>query len=211
MGARVTTVAGMTLARRSWRFATVLTACTAALSVPACGRASGDRALAASNEADGSTAGNVRKGCAQRFDEAVDYFPDKVSIEDAGNFAVEYHKSYKIVTVRETFLGGPPERYVLLQCGAPRPRLDAALSTAQVVSVPIASLFAASTTHVPPLVALDRLDVLTGVSKVDSIVSPPVVDRIKSGDVAEFAPLGVIDEERVGVNCPWAVLREDYN
>lgn len=136
-------------------------------------------------------------GCIDRFDEATDYFPDKAAVEDAGNFSVEYHKSYKVVTVHQTYLGGPAERYVLLPCGAPKPHVAADLAKAPVISVPIASLFSSSTTHLPLLVDLDRLDVLTGVSTFDSILSPPVVARIKGGHVVEFAPIGVIDAERV--------------
>ena len=33
---------------------------------------------------------------------------------------VEYRRSYKVVTVKEAYAGGPAERYVLVQCGAPR-------------------------------------------------------------------------------------------
>ena len=97
---------------------------------------------------------------------SADYFPDKVAIEDAANFSVEYRRSYKVVTVKEAYAGGPAERYVLVQCGAPAPRLDGDLAGAQVVTVPITSLFSASTTHLPLLVDLQRLDVLTGVSQL---------------------------------------------
>jgi iron complex transport system substrate-binding protein len=162
----------------------------------ACGRVGSDRTLAAASAVDPLT-GNVRDGCVQHPDAGADYFPDKVAIEDATNFSVEYHNAYKVVTVRETFRGGPSERYVLVQCGTPRPRLDGPLATATVVTVPITSLFSSSTTHLPPLVDLDRLRVLTGVTKIDSIVSQPVLDRIHTGGVIEFAPLGVIDAERV--------------
>ena len=148
---------------------------------------------------------NVTNGCVDQFDETNDYFPDKVAVEDADNFSVEYGKSYKIVTVHQTYLGGPSERYVLLQCGAPKPRLTGALADAPLIRVPIASLFSASTTHLPLLVDLDRLDVLTGVSKLDSIVSPPVIARIKAGGAIEFAPAGVIDAERI-VSQPPSVL-----
>ena len=49
---------------------------------------------------------NLIRGCVDRFDAAADYFPDKASLEDASNFAVEYHRSYKVVTVREPYPGG---------------------------------------------------------------------------------------------------------
>ena len=48
---------------------------------------------------------NVTKGCVDRFDAATDYFPDKVTIEDAANFSVEYRRSYKVVTVAAAYAG----------------------------------------------------------------------------------------------------------
>jgi len=141
---------------------------------------------------------NLTRGCVNRFDANADYFPDKAAIEDAAGFSVEYRRSYKIVTVNEAYAGGPPERYVLAQCGAPAPALAGDLAGAQLVTVPIASLFVSSTTHLSLLVDLARVDVLTGVAGLDTVMSPGVQARIKSGKIVEFArvPL-VIDVERV--------------
>ena len=72
----------------------------------------------------------VSHGCIERFDAATDYFPDKVAIEDAATFTVEYRRSFKVVTVKEAYPGGPAERYVLVQCGAPPPMLSGDLATA---------------------------------------------------------------------------------
>jgi iron complex transport system substrate-binding protein len=69
---------------------------------------------------------------------------------------------------------------------------------AQLITVPIASLFALSPTHLSLLVDLERLDVLTGVAQRDAIVEPEVEARIKTGKVTEFAKAGLtIDVERV--------------
>src|SRR4051812_32535883 len=150
----------------------------------------------------GQTAGgrvaNVTAGCVDRYDPATDYFPDKLAIEDAVDFSVEYRRSYKVVTVRDTTEGGPPERYVLAQCGAPAPQLTGDLAGAQVVTVPVTSFFAFSTTHLPLLADLDRMDVLTGVGQHDAVMDPKARARIKAGQVIEFARVGlVIDVERV--------------
>lgn len=143
-------------------------------------------------------AANLTKGCVERFDASADYFPDKVAIEDAANFGVEYRRSYKVVTLKEGYAGGPRDRYVLVQCGAPAPTLAGELSGAQVVVVPISSLFALSTTHLSLLVDLDRVDVLAGVAQLDVVMSPEIQARIRTGKVAEFAKVGlVIDVERV--------------
>ena len=37
---------------------------------------------------------NVTIGCVDRFDPTIDYFPDRLAIEDALTFSVEYHKSW---------------------------------------------------------------------------------------------------------------------
>jgi iron complex transport system substrate-binding protein len=141
---------------------------------------------------------NITSGCLTRFDPAADYFPDKLTIEDAANFTVEYRKSYKVVAVREAYAGAPPERYVLVQCGSPPPALTGDLRATQIVTVPVTSLFAFSPTHLSLLVDLGRLDVLTGMARRDLIVDADVDARIKTGKVTEFAKVGpIIDVERV--------------
>jgi iron complex transport system substrate-binding protein len=72
------------------------------------------------------------------------------------------------------------------------------LAGAQVATVPVTSLFAFSTTHLSLLVDLERVDVLTGVAQLDTVMDPIVEARIKTGKVAEFAKVGrTIDVERV--------------
>src|SRR5215813_4311554 len=124
---------------------------------------------------------NITHGCVDHFDAAVDYFPDKVTVEDAHIFAVEYRRSFKVVTLREPYPGGPAEKYVLLQCGAPKPALTGELAGAQIVPVPITSLYAASTTHLPMLVDLGRLDVLTGVSALKDLIGDEILKRAATG------------------------------
>jgi iron complex transport system substrate-binding protein len=154
-----------------------------------------------------SHATNLTKACVERFDAEVDYFPDKAAVEDAVNFTVEYRRSYKVVTVKEAYAGGPPDRYVLVQCGAPAPELAGELAGAQVVKVPLASLFVFSPTHLSLLVDLDRVDVLTGVAWLDGVTSPEMQARIGTGKVVEFAKVGLaIDVERVVAARPALVM-----
>jgi iron complex transport system substrate-binding protein len=150
---------------------------------------------------------NLTKGCVEKFEAATDYFPEKTAIEDAAIFNVEYRRSYKVVTVRNVSAGGRPDRYVLVQCGTPAPTLAGELAGAQVVTVPITSLFAFSTTNLPLLVDLDRVDVLTGVAQFGAVASREVRGRIQSGTVVEFARVGlVIDVERVVTSKPSLLL-----
>ncbi len=140
---------------------------------------------------------NVTRGCVEKYDATKDYFPDKVAVEDAVNFTVTYHRSYKVVSARDTGADHPPERYVLVQCGTPIPKLEGELIGAQLVNVPISSLYSASTTHLPLLVDLKRLDVLTGVSTMQHLIGDEILQRAKSGQVREFAPVSVVDAELV--------------
>jgi iron complex transport system substrate-binding protein len=181
-------------ARPRWRVgaAVGVAACAAVVAAP--------RARAADPSA------NLTTGCVQTFDAARDYFPDKVALEDAANFTVEYRRSYKIVTVKEPYAGGPPERYVLVQCGAPPPPRRGELAGAQLVTVPARSLFCASITQLPLLVDLGRLDVLTGVSRMTDLVGEAMTARRASGLVREFAPASVIDAELVVSSRPSLVM-----
>ena len=163
-----------------------------------CGIALFGASVASQRPGPRGAAANLMRGCVETFEATADYFPDKAAIEDAANFSVEYRRSYKVVTLKEAYAGGPPERYVLVQCGAPVPRLTGGLAAAHIVTVPTTSLFAFSTTHLSWLVDLDRVDVLTGVAGVDVVMSPEVQARIRTGKVTEFARVGpVIDVERV--------------
>src|SRR5258708_7439503 len=121
-------------------------------------------------------ASNVTRGCVERFDSTADYFPDKAVIEDATNFSVTYRGSYKVVTVQGE-AGEKPERHVLVQCGTPPPRLVGDLAGSDVVITPVMSLFAFSTTQLPLLTDLDRLDVLTGVAQADAIADADIQQR----------------------------------
>ena len=141
---------------------------------------------------------NIMHGCIDRFDAAADYFPEKVTLEDAAMFRVEYRRSYKVLTVNGGQPGDHPERYVLVQCGAPTPPLTGELSDAAVVPVPVSSVFAFSTTQLPLLTDLNRIDVLTGVAQRNAVTDPNIQQRIANGAVTEFARVGlVIDVERV--------------
>jgi iron complex transport system substrate-binding protein len=173
-------------------------ACVALFFISGCGQNT------AVNPESGSA--NLARGCVERFDPTRDYFPKKAQLEFAKNFSVEYHNSYKVVTVHEAAQQGGPETYVLAQCGAPKPSLDGKLASAQVVSVPIVSLFAESTTQFQPLIDLGRIDVLTGVAGAQYAVQQEALDRIRDGKVVDFAAAGTINAERVIAAAPTLLM-----
>ena len=162
--------------------------------------------IAALCAAPAGGAGNLTNGCVDTYDATVDYFPNKVRVEDAVNFDVEYRKSYKVVTVREVGLARAAERYVLVQCGTPAPRLDGPLAGAQIVTVPTTSVFVSSTTHLSLLIDLGRIDVLTGVSRLRELTGDALQARAAAGRVREFAPVSVIDAELVVSARPSVVM-----
>ena len=135
--------------------------------------------------------------CIRDFDPAVDYYPDKTTLTDAINFSVTYHRSYKIVTVDLPFVGGSPQTYVLVRCGAPIPELTGALADAVVVETPVPSIFSASTTHNPMFDALGVVDRVTGVSTLAFTANEAILEAGANGQPIEFATTGTIDIELV--------------
>ena len=142
-------------------------------------------ATAASSEA-AAAEGNLTDGCVDNFSPDTDYFPDKVSFEEATGVTVEYFNSYKVVEVT-TLDGEEPLRYVLLQCGADEPSLDGDLADAQVVEVPVRKVITLTTTNLPHFVELGAQDTVVGVGTSAYVASPEILDRVDAGDVKDFA------------------------
>ncbi len=154
------------------------------------------------NQSSRSLASNLVDGCVDEFDPDLDYFPDKADLEFATNFSIEYHGHYKTLTVNEPYPGGDAQRYVLLQCGAPSPELIGEMMGATIVEIPISTIFTSSTTHLPMLVELGRVDALRGVAQAGFISSAEVLEVISDGEVVEFAPTFAIDAELVIDSAP---------
>jgi iron complex transport system substrate-binding protein len=147
---------------------------------------------------EGSRTSTERSGCISDFNEGTDYFPDKVSLTDAKGFSVEYHGSYKVVTVAQAVQGGGAERYVLIRCGAPEPRLTGELATARKITIPVRRVASASTTQLPAFELLDRVDSIVAVSTPDLVNTPSVTKKIKDGSVTGFGTSGgEVNVERV--------------
>ena len=136
-------------------------------------------------------------GCVHGYKPGTDYFPDKAVISDAQNFTIRYSGNYKVVTVKEPFPGGSPQTYVLVQCGTPAPKLQGNLAGAEVVTVPVRSVFAESTTQLPAIVDLGEVGALRGIGSEEYVVSKPVRRLFSSPNFVEFAKSGDIDVERV--------------
>ncbi|WP_240528171.1 ABC transporter substrate-binding protein [Streptomyces amritsarensis] len=162
---------------------------TVAFALTACGGGSGSPADAKPRAAGAD--------CVEDFDPAMDYFPVKSTVKHAKNFTLRYEKSYQVLTVNEPFPKGKPESYVLVKCGAPKPELTGELASAQQVTVPVKSLYSASTTHLPLLTETGTLDVLTGVASATNISSAQVIEHVKAGKVTEYAKDRTLNAETV--------------
>lgn len=147
-------------------------------------------------------AGN-ETGCITAFNAETDYFPTKSSFESATGVKVEYHKSYKVVTVSKQTEDASPESYVLVQCGAPKPELTGKLAQAQVIQIPVKKVAAASTTQLPAFDMLDRVDTLVGVQSPELVSNEKVRKAIDSGKVKGFGtPAGDLSIEQVAALSP---------
>ncbi len=136
-----------------------------------------------------------QEACITTYQPGVDYFPDKIETEHAENFSVTYHDSYKVVTVEQPYVGGAPQTYVLVQCGAPAPELTGDLADALVIQIPVTSVFSGSTTHNPDFDALDAVDRVTGVATLAYTTSQSFLDA--ADRLTQFAATGAIDAEIV--------------
>lgn len=138
-----------------------------------------------------------KPGCITDFDEDTDYFPAKSTVADATNFTISYHNSYQVLTVKQPFPNGSPESYVLVRCGAPAPKLTGALAHAQQITVPVDSLYSASTTHLGMIAELDQAEVVAGVANAANVVSAQLRQRIQAGQITEYARSQQVNAETV--------------
>lgn len=137
---------------------------------------------------------NLSDGCVDEYDAAVDYFPEKVSVEYA-SFEVEYFNNYKLVTVNDPWLGANQSyQYVLVQCGTPAPE---AYSDLPVIEIPVDSIISLSTTYLPQLETLGLLDRLVGIDSTLWTTTESVRERIAAGDVIEVGSGTTINVELV--------------
>ncbi|MFD7666060.1 ABC transporter substrate-binding protein [Streptomyces sp. NPDC059788] len=156
-------------------------------------------------------AGDRRAGCIRDFSPDQDYFPVKSKVTHATNFTLRYEKSYQVLTVRQPYPKAAPESYVLVRCGAPKPRLTGELAKAQQITVPVRSLYSASTTQLPLLTETGAAGVLTGVADGAYVVSPDIRRRIDAGRVGQYARGGGIATEKVIGARPDVLVSAGYD
>jgi iron complex transport system substrate-binding protein len=139
---------------------------------------------------------NVVDGCVTDYAAGVDYFPDKVDVNHADNFTIEYFDNYKVLTVSDAYEGADAYHYVLVQCGTPAPSRDEFPDNTQFVEVPTGDVITLSTTQLPVLSQLGLLDHLVG---VDSLFYISDADVIAMGEADEVVEVGFGSEVNVEV------------
>jgi iron complex transport system substrate-binding protein len=133
--------------------------------------------------------------CVQNYNLNTDYFPQKIKITHATGLVVEYHKHYKVVTIKNPWQNAKTKfQYILVQCGTPTPT---GFNQSQVITVPINSIVSLSTTHLPHLAKLGVVDKLIGISDSKQVNTPDVVERIKAGKLAQIGNNSNVDIEKL--------------
>jgi iron complex transport system substrate-binding protein len=145
----------------------------------------------------GAQAVNLTEGCVSTYDPAVDYFPEKLTVDYATGFQVEYAGHYKVVTVTAPWFGATEAdgfQYVLVQCGTPAPE---GFADAQVIEVPVQSIITMSTSYLPHLVDLGLVDRLIGLDSLLFANAPEVRAKIEAGELIEIGSGATVNVEAV--------------
>ena len=128
-------------------------------------------------------ASNLTDGCIGDFDEAADYFPDKVGPDYAAGWSVAYHGHYKVLTLHNPWRGAEETfTYLLVQCGAPVPE---GFGDTPTIEVPVRSVAALTSTVLPHLQGLGALERLVAVDRFDYINTAAVREMIDAGELQE--------------------------
>jgi iron complex transport system substrate-binding protein len=125
---------------------------------------------------------NFTQSCVDGFEPAIDYFPDKVTVGHARSFRVSYFQHYKIIDFVPDIGSAETARYVLVQCGTPVP---AGFSGAHIVQVPVKRFVLAKLEFASAVEQLGVTGQLVGVSSINPISVPAILDRYRDGLVKE--------------------------
>lgn len=130
---------------------------------------------------------NLTHTCASSFDSHWDYFPQKVRFEYSTQLKVEYRASYKVVDFVPNTPSDVPSRYILYQCGTPRP---SGYPGAAFLEVPVQRAVLNNSAFGSAITTLGALDRLYGVNDLDAFSSPEIADAGKQGRLRQFGTRG---------------------
>ena len=138
-------------------------------------------------------------------------FPDQFTVQHAENYTLTYADTYKVLTVGETSPGAGSHIYVLVQCGTDAPELTGDLDGAEVVPIPVTTMFSESTSHDGFIDVLGLSGLVTGVADGSWVVTPSIKSRIDAGEVDSFNTASQIDTELVIADHPDVYLTGGYD
>jgi len=155
---------------------------------------------------------NMTSDCVKTYDEKTDYFPDKVTIDAASNFTVQYFNNYKVVTVKTPWQGATkPLVYVLVQCGTTAPVVKDAEAT---INIPVKNVVSLSTTFLPHLTTQNLLDKVVAVDSALYTSNDVIVNGVKDGKIIEVGGGGGgtdINVEKLIDLKPELILSQRFN
>ncbi len=137
---------------------------------------------------------NLTRGCVDRFEPGLDYFPDKVAFRHSEQLEVEYLGHYKRVTFRPRSDPQRAQRYLLVQCGTPVPE-DAA--GAVVIRIPVSRFVTTASSWPGVIDALGLVDQLAGLGTLRRLTTPSILARAGSGGVIETGRFHHTDVEKI--------------
>ena len=122
-----------------------------------------------------------------------DFFTDKVYVNHAKGFSIDYHGNFKIVKILSPFEKSTDTMtYVLVQRGTVRPK---GFSESQFIEIPVRSLVVMSSLHIGLVGFMEAEDVLTGMGNVKYVSSPKVIEKIKTKKIVEVGKDQGLNEE----------------
>ena len=115
--------------------------------------------------------------------EPGDYFQEKIRVDYSTAFTVEYHDTFKVVTVLNPWPGATGGfTYVLVQRGTAPP---SGIMADRIIEVPIRSIVTMSTSYLPCLEELGVVDILVGHETLAWVYSEKVRELIAVDSIRE--------------------------
>ncbi|KAF9959568.1 hypothetical protein BGZ72_009403 [Mortierella alpina] len=133
--------------------------------------------MPAQAQGQGPVAGD---GCVTSFDATVDYFPSKITVDNAALFSVRYEKNYKVVT---NTAPGVNKQYVLTQCGTPAPSNAIFPNGTVFVNVPVTNAATLATTAVAYLEMLGKRSAIKVVDTEALVNSPCIQAGLEKSEI----------------------------
>eukprot|EP00640_Fibrocapsa_japonica_P001804 CAMPEP_0113944358 /NCGR_PEP_ID=MMETSP1339-20121228/33728_1 /TAXON_ID=94617 /ORGANISM="Fibrocapsa japonica" /LENGTH=444 /DNA_ID=CAMNT_0000949535 /DNA_START=61 /DNA_END=1392 /DNA_ORIENTATION=- /assembly_acc=CAM_ASM_000762 len=119
--------------------------------------------------------------CVDSYVDGTDYFPQK-ALPEYANFAVEYHNSYKVLSVSKASIDSVETgaTIVLYQCGTPQPTV----ANADIyIPIPVSSVALASTVYIPYIELLgERLSIDVVATDLSLVASPCLNEMVVAGE-----------------------------